>query len=166
MNWNAIGAVGELLGSFAVLATLIYLSLQIRDAREELKHTIRHNNDAANREIMLETVRNPRLTRALAKTLPGTEANPVSKALSEAYELEFEDAVVLTQYYAARLRIAQQTILYDLEFLDDAERRNFDKTIRRIFGAGAGNVFWQVVVNVEDWDPQVTQYMSKIIEGT
>lgn len=30
MNWDAIGAVAELLGSFAVLLTLIYLAFQIR----------------------------------------------------------------------------------------------------------------------------------------
>ena len=30
MNWEAIGAVGELVGALAVLVTLIYLSMQIR----------------------------------------------------------------------------------------------------------------------------------------
>jgi len=30
MNWNAIGAVGEILGAAAVVVTLIYLSVQLR----------------------------------------------------------------------------------------------------------------------------------------
>ncbi len=30
MNWEAIGAVGEILGALGVIATLIYLALQIR----------------------------------------------------------------------------------------------------------------------------------------
>ncbi len=30
MNWEAIAAVGELVGAFAVLITLIYLAVQIR----------------------------------------------------------------------------------------------------------------------------------------
>ncbi len=30
MNWNALGALGELVGAAAVLATLVYLSIQIR----------------------------------------------------------------------------------------------------------------------------------------
>ncbi|MEH6516951.1 MAG: hypothetical protein V7742_09725 [Halioglobus sp.] len=30
MNWEAIGAVGELVGALAVLVTLVYLSMQIR----------------------------------------------------------------------------------------------------------------------------------------
>jgi hypothetical protein len=34
MNWDAIGAVGEILGAFAVLATLLYVALQIRQTNE------------------------------------------------------------------------------------------------------------------------------------
>jgi hypothetical protein len=30
MNWDAIGAMGEILGALAVLVTLIYLAVQIR----------------------------------------------------------------------------------------------------------------------------------------
>lgn len=33
MNWDAIGAVGEVVGAIAVVATLIYFSLQIRSMR-------------------------------------------------------------------------------------------------------------------------------------
>ena len=32
MNWDAIGAVGEIIGAGAVIATLIYLARQIRDS--------------------------------------------------------------------------------------------------------------------------------------
>ncbi len=31
MNWEAISAIGELLGALGVLASLIYLAVQIRD---------------------------------------------------------------------------------------------------------------------------------------
>ena len=30
MNWDAIGALGEIVGAFAVLASLLYLALQVR----------------------------------------------------------------------------------------------------------------------------------------
>ena len=32
MNWDAIGAVGEIVGAVAVIVTLIYLAIQIRDS--------------------------------------------------------------------------------------------------------------------------------------
>ena len=32
-NWEAIGAIGEILGAIAVVATLAYLAVQIRESR-------------------------------------------------------------------------------------------------------------------------------------
>ena len=37
MNWEAIGAVGEIIGAACVLATLIYLSIQIRNNTREVQ---------------------------------------------------------------------------------------------------------------------------------
>lgn len=34
MNWNAIGAIGEILGALVVVATVFYLAVQIRHARD------------------------------------------------------------------------------------------------------------------------------------
>jgi hypothetical protein len=33
MNWDAIGAVGEIVGASAVVATIVYLAFQIRDSK-------------------------------------------------------------------------------------------------------------------------------------
>jgi hypothetical protein len=44
MNWDAIGAVGETLGSMAVLATLVYVAAQLKQnsqlAKAQLEHSI------------------------------------------------------------------------------------------------------------------------------
>ena len=37
MNWDAIGAIAEIMGAFLVLVTLIYLSIQIRNNTKEVK---------------------------------------------------------------------------------------------------------------------------------
>lgn len=44
MNWDAIGAIGEIIGALAVVVTLVYLSRQIRHANQQgeieaLRHT-------------------------------------------------------------------------------------------------------------------------------
>ena len=41
MDWDAIGAIGEIIGAVAVFATLIYLSLQIRHNSAMTKAAIR-----------------------------------------------------------------------------------------------------------------------------
>ena len=43
MNWDAIGAIGEIIGAFAVVLSLIYLSLQIRRQSEESKMAAMHD---------------------------------------------------------------------------------------------------------------------------
>jgi len=37
MNWEAIGAIGEIAGALAVVVTLIYVSLQLRENTKSLK---------------------------------------------------------------------------------------------------------------------------------
>ncbi len=50
MNWEAIGAVGEWIGGVAVLATLLYLAIQIKQNTKQLKSnsldTMAHRMDS------------------------------------------------------------------------------------------------------------------------
>ena len=39
MNWEAIGAIGELVGALAVFLTLVYLAMQIRQNTEQVKQS-------------------------------------------------------------------------------------------------------------------------------
>jgi hypothetical protein len=41
MNWDAIGALGEVLGAVAVVATLLYVSRQLREQARALTTTVR-----------------------------------------------------------------------------------------------------------------------------
>ena len=42
MNWDAIGAIGEIVGGLAVLVTLVYLALQIRQNTTQAKAASHH----------------------------------------------------------------------------------------------------------------------------
>ena len=41
MNWEAIGAIAELLGAVGVIASLVYLATQIRHSREQMRENTR-----------------------------------------------------------------------------------------------------------------------------
>jgi hypothetical protein len=41
MNWDAIGAIAELLGAIGVIASLVYLAMQIRHSREQMGQNTR-----------------------------------------------------------------------------------------------------------------------------
>jgi hypothetical protein len=73
MNWDAIGAGGEILGAIAVLATLIYLASQIKQANrfESAKHLDVHMDRI--REFTMEIGRDPETSRIWYSGLAGDE---------------------------------------------------------------------------------------------
>ncbi len=49
MNWDAVGAIAEIIGAVAVVATLLYLAVQIRQAnRQDLLGSFQHLHDTVN----------------------------------------------------------------------------------------------------------------------
>jgi hypothetical protein len=70
MNWDAIGALGELLGAAGVMASLIYLAVQVRQNTVHLNNSTRSMRDAAlmasramNNEMTSLAIANPGLAR-------------------------------------------------------------------------------------------------------
>jgi hypothetical protein len=55
MNWDAIGAVGQVLGSAAVFVTLFYMTLQVRESRKS-NRSVAHATWAAGQGALLGQV--------------------------------------------------------------------------------------------------------------
>jgi hypothetical protein len=73
MNWEAIGAVGSILGGLAVTGTLIYLSVQISQAQRIAKLQASQNlNDMFNQSFALVAA-SPELARQLERLERGEE---------------------------------------------------------------------------------------------
>lgn len=53
MNWDAIGAVGEIVGAGAVVASLVYLAVQIRTQNKETRLSAMHDISVGFREAIL-----------------------------------------------------------------------------------------------------------------
>ena len=64
MNWEAIGAVGEILGATAVLITLGYLAVQVRQSTRAMKTS---TSSSLNHDVHLLTNDNERYIAGLAK---------------------------------------------------------------------------------------------------
>jgi len=70
MNWEAISTIAEVLAAIAVLVTLVYLALQVRQAKEQITLAgQRHRADAA-REVLSSVSDSDHLAPVLA-TLGG-----------------------------------------------------------------------------------------------
>ena len=59
MNWEAIGAVGEILGAIAVVLTLGYLAVQVRHAKNATADQNRLERSRGVREMALTMIQNP-----------------------------------------------------------------------------------------------------------
>jgi hypothetical protein len=53
VNWDAIGAVGQVLGSVAVFITLGYLAVQVRHQRQENRRALSHGRGDTARQLVL-----------------------------------------------------------------------------------------------------------------
>lgn len=98
MNWDAIGAIGEIIGAAAVLVTLIYLALQVRQARRmQLAESIRATR-AERREFFTSLRDSPFIPEILEK-----KANGAELSYSEQTRLTAHHAVNWGQLYSAWL---------------------------------------------------------------
>ena len=97
MNWEAIGAIGQMLGSVAVLVTLGYVAIQIRYARAEMRRSISQTRAEGGRELLMNFANSEQLCNLYTKVgaASGRTPNPVIEALmakagltqSEAFQL-------------------------------------------------------------------------------
>ena len=67
MNWDAIGAVGEVLGALLVAATLIYLIIQVRQHSASINATTNQANLTAFNQLNIVLAESPRLAAIIEK---------------------------------------------------------------------------------------------------
>lgn len=131
MNWDAIGAVGEIIGALAVFITLIYLALQIRQ-----------NTRAVNSSALDSTVNTISIARQsiyenddVARVYLKGLATP--DALDELERLKFR--LLLHNLMLSQSNIFAQTKFSDLP---SSEWQAQTKVIARVLGSPGGSWFW------------------------
>jgi len=63
MNWEALGAIGETVGAVAVIVTLGYLALQIRQNTQSLRLAAAHGWKSDGLDLRMRIVQDPDLAR-------------------------------------------------------------------------------------------------------
>ncbi len=129
MNWDALGAIAELLGAVAVLMTLIYLALQIRQNTKAVK--------SAALDSAIESVNSARLTLAdnaeLSELFLRGSTNPNS--LTDLDELRFR--VLLQTFMWSAWNVYSQSKSADIGIWNTQR-----KAIERILGTPGGQRFY------------------------
>ena len=82
MNWDAIGAVGEIIGAVAVIATLIYLAIQIRDSARASRSAAVTDATTAMQAFYQELGSNPNTSQLFLRAL----ADPTSLSREDEFQ--------------------------------------------------------------------------------
>ena len=98
VNWDAIGAVGEIVGALAVVASLGYLAIQVRAQNRESRLAAMHDVTTAYRET-------------LANISDENIASVVSKAIDDSSSLPNAERLQLIGFVSNIFRIWEEAYL-------------------------------------------------------
>jgi hypothetical protein len=107
MNWDALGAIGELLGAAAVVLTLGYLAIQIRHSNNQTAANMGARILDEYKRMQEVGISNPYLADLLVKLKAGEQLTP-----SEDIQLDFYSDRYLTHWLQVQSG-------YDRGFVDD-----------------------------------------------
>lgn len=80
MNWDAVGAVAEIVGSLTVIVTIFYLAIQVRHAAAVAKATAQQSAAQMSIETVVASLDSQILSRASMKTTIGEELTPEERS--------------------------------------------------------------------------------------
>jgi len=182
MNWNAVGAVGQILGSLATFVTVGYLVIQVHDAEREMKRSIAQSRAERNIELNLVGATNERLAEIhlkgnlalIAGKPPATVDSSITPQLAEALKsappfiadatmqlgLTLVETAMLGAEQAARWNNVSYTMLY-LDELPQGEREQFDSTTRGSFSEPLVRFWFEH--SKSSFSPEAVRYIDSLL---
>ena len=163
MSWDAIGAIGQLLGSIAVFITLGYLAIQVRHARNEAGRALSQGRGEALRDL-IAAMKDERMVSATLKMNAGfgVSSNPFIRALMDKAELSEGDAMLVFWNQIAWWNYFLQMIP-KVDELSAMERAQFEVPIRGFFGhPGPGQLFLEHYVRPRG-HPDAIRYIDNVL---
>jgi hypothetical protein len=162
MNWDAIGAVGELLGSFAVLVTLGYLAIQVRHARAEARRALSQGRMEANRALLLLDLDDQNLAARLKLEAALEDPPPsVVTLLMERGKLTEEEAWRLFIIEVARWNYRLHVIAH-WDDLPPSEQTIFDTAVRIRMATNMSRLMYEDHFK-PTFHPDVVKYLDRTL---
>ncbi len=139
MSIMELGALGEFFGVFALVATLIYLAIQVRHARNESEKAVLQARTTGLRELTLNAAVSEGLTAALAKAEEATGAPPHPfEAELISHGLDRQEAHRVNMWFLANWRHDRT----QYATTNQEEWPDLDNRMRAFYARGTGRLFW------------------------
>lgn len=158
MNWEAIGAVGQLVSALALMLVM----LQIRQAREEVERNARHARTEGTRSLMLTQASQPELAAAMERLWVHESGAP------QPY-IAYAMTVGLTEAQARQAYSMAWATWYNFDssvgnvrHLSRGARSEVDGNIRAIFGAQTPQAKWYALMK-DGLNPDTVRYIDNLL---
>jgi hypothetical protein len=163
MNWDAIGAIGQMLGSIAVFITLAYLAIEVRHARSEARRALSQGRSEAHRDLLAQQTDAQVLSALLkADVALGAQPPPSVVALMDRAGLTAEEALRVNNINIAWWTYTLQIIPY-VDELTPIERTAFDNRVRGAYGRpGANRLFYETYLKTTA-HPDAIRYVDGLL---
>jgi len=145
MNWEAIGAIGEVIGAGAVVLSLLYLATQVR-------HGARSSEDAAFRDTFSAT------NAHFASMAEGENAEVIIKGLQDFSSLNSKEKYVFDNLMGALIVYVESTYSANqADFMSDETMENWSFYLRtRLLSYPGWRAWWELskgifISPVQDW---------------
>ena len=163
MNWDAIGAVGQVLGSVAVFITLGYLAVQVRHANYELRRSISQDRGEAVRELLRARAMDAELAEIVVRTHEalGDQPYPFMATVMQKAGLNLTEAFRLYSDQTAWFNFHTQVFQYMNE-MSSTDRALFENGTRRFYASGLGRVYLDTTIRSAA-HPDFVRYVDSLL---
>ena len=163
MNWDAIGAVGQMLGSIAVVVSMVYAGLQVQQAKTEVQRSISQHRADSLAALLLARATNQHLCEAFtaANAALGAQDAPFVDALTRRAGLTLQDANALQAEQQAWWLHGTQ-IVNALGELSAGERAEFEALAHRMYTTVPVSRLWYESTKAA-LDPDVVRYIEGLL---
>jgi hypothetical protein len=162
VNWDAIGAIGQLVGSVAVVVTLGYLAAQVQQTKVVMRRSATASLAEASRMLNQWTAseRIARLTVKADAALGGGQVDPAVIALIERAGMEPAEASTLRCHYIAGWSLLVELTGYR-DDLSEAERNEADNEIRAFHSSPVQRLIYGALRST--LDARVVEHVDRLL---
>jgi hypothetical protein len=163
MNWDAVGAVAEILGSLTVIATLFYLALQVRHARDQIRTSTRETRHTRLGELFLAPTQSPELTRVIGKGIEGwTKDIETEEQFFESAKFTIEDRILYQSYQRAWWYYVREAVATRHD-LTPSQLQEVNREIIALYSSrGPGSVYLSSMSSI---DTPALKYVRELISS-
>ncbi len=118
VNWEAIGAIGELIGGVAVIATLIYLAVQLRQNTKGIRAQSYYNVVSGKNALYQELAANTELVKIV---LQGLAADPPLSSVIDGVRTHLMLYAFMNEFETTYLLFKADAVEEDIWLRDKAQ---------------------------------------------